>query len=119
MIGALTQRQGQFRTGKYLGKSPNVASAPFFTYEQIGDKERRYNQIIQNLITTEESIIVKTNYRYDWRVRNWVQLQDGSQYIITAIKQIEDEVNPQAFAILKEGTNVYYYIELTQGNEHD
>lgn len=118
MIGALSQRQGQFRTGKYLGKAPNVASAPFFTYEQIGDKERRYNQIVQNLITTEESIIIKTNYKYDWRVRNWVLLQDGSKYIITAIKQIEDEVNPQAFSVLKQGTNVYFYLELTQGNEN-
>ena len=116
MIGALSQRQGQFRTGKYLGKAPNVASAPFFAYEQIGDKERRYNQIVQNLITTQESIIIKTNYKYDWRVRNWVLLQDGSKYIITAIKQIEDEVNPQAFSVLKQGTNVYFYIELTHGN---
>lgn len=119
MIGAMTQRQGQFRYGKYLGKSPNEASAPFFTYEQIGDKERRYNQIVQNLITTEESIVIKTNYKYDWRVRNWVQLQDGNPYIIRNIKQAEDEVTPQAFQVLKEGFDTYYYLELTQGREYD
>lgn len=119
MIGALTQRQGQFRTGKYLGKAPNVASAPFFTYEQISDKERRYNHIVTNLITTNESIVIKTNYEYDWRVRNWVQLQDGNRYVINSIKNIEDEVNPQVFDVVKNGTDTYYYMELIQGNEYD
>lgn len=114
MLGALSQQQGQFRTGRYLGVRPsnNVASAPFFTYEVMGERERRYNQIVQNLITVEDSVIIRTNYNHKWLNQAMVQLQDGKRYIIVNMKFYEEEINPQAFALLREGVDTLFYLEL-------
>lgn len=114
MIGALSQQHGQFRYGKYLGIVPsnNVNSAPFFTYEIMGEKERRYNQVVQNCITVENSIIIRTNYMYQWLNQAIVELQDGKLYMINNIKEYEEEINPQVYSTVKQGTDVLYYLEL-------
>lgn len=120
MLGALSQQQGQFRTGRYLGVVPSndVSSAPFFTYELIGEKERSYNQIVQNLITVEESVIIRTNYQHDWRNQARVQLQNGRQYMIINMKHYEEEINPQVFADVRAGVDTIYYMELVGCDEN-
>lgn len=121
MIGALAQQSGQYRTGKYLGLNNvfNDASAPFFAYEKVGEKEKRYNQIIQNLITTENSTIIKTNYMHKWLNQARVKLQDGKLYMITNIKYIDEEINPQAFAVVTESPDILYYLELLEVDESE
>ena len=114
MIGALSQKQGQFRYGRYIGIVPsnNVANAPFFTYEQMSDKDRRYNHIIQNLITTETSIVIRTNYNYNWQNQAKVLLQDGKFYIINNITEQEEEINPQVYSLVRQSSDKLYYMEL-------
>lgn len=121
MLGALTQRQGEFRYGRYLGVQPsnNVADAPVFTYERMGANDRRYNHIVQNLITVEDSVIIRTTYRYNWLNQAFVVLQDGHRYIINVIKEYDEEVNPQVFDTMINGSDVLTYMELINAEEFD
>lgn len=121
MLGALTQRQGEFRYGRYLGVQPsnNVADAPVFTYERMGPNDRRYNHIVQNLITVEDSVVIRTTYHYNWQNQAFVVLQDGHRYIINIIKEYDEEVNPQVYDIMKNGSDVITYMELINAEEFD
>lgn len=114
MLGALSQQHGQYSVGRYLGVRPsyNESNAPLFAYERITQKERRYNQIVQNLITQQESIIIKTNYAYDWRGQALVQLQDGKIYTITNLQAIEEDINGQALSAVIKSSDTLYYLEL-------
>lgn len=120
MLGALGQQQGQYRVGRYLGVIPSddLSHAPFFTYEEMGEKEKRYNHIVQNLITVEESVIIRTNYKYDWRNQARVVLQDGRQYMIVNMREYEEDVNPQAFGTMRTSADVLYYMELVGCDEN-
>lgn len=120
MLGALTQQNGQFRWGRYLGVEPSedISEAPFFTYEEMGEKERRYNQLVQNLITVETSVIIRTNYAYDWRNQAHVLLQDGKKYMIVNIREYEEEVNPQAYAFVLDSADKLFYMELIGEDEN-
>ena len=99
-----SQRHGMYRTGKYQGK--------FFQYEQVNEKAKRYNQIVQNLITSETSTVIMTNYVLDYKVNEYIELQDGCNYIINGIQQAEEDINPQAYAVVKSGVDTLYYMEL-------
>lgn len=118
MIGALTQNFGQFRTGKYLGKRKgNAKNAPFFEYELVKSEEAKYNQIIQNLISSEKSVVIKSTWRLDWCSQSFVKLQDNQIYIINNWQGIEDEINPQNAALVVDGLNTTYYLELIGAEE--
>lgn len=121
MLGALTQRHGEFRYGRYLGVQPsnNVADAPLFTYEELGEKEKRYNHLVQNLITAEESMVIRTSYRYKWLNQAYVYLQDGKRYIITNIREYQEDINPQAFGTILCSSDTMTYMELVGAEEFD
>ena len=121
MLGALTQRQGEFRYGRYLGVQPsnNVANAPIFTYERLGTNDKRYNHLVQNLITVENSVVIKTSYKYNWLNQAYVVLQDGLRYIISNIKEYDEEVNPQSYDTMVNGSDLLTYMELVCAEEFD
>lgn len=110
----IAQQNGQYRVGKYLGHKTDEKDYKFFKYELVKDKAKTYNQILQNLITTEGSTIIKTNYNLQWMNQQYVVLQDERKYIITNIQKIEDDINPQVFGIVKESLDTFYYIELVE-----
>lgn len=119
MLGALSQQGEQYRVGKYLGQRDdfNTAPAPFFTYENISEKTRRFDQIIQNLQTSQNSIVIRTNYTLKWKTQSKVQLQDGCIYIIIQIQEQEEHINPQSATLLKNPCDSLFYLELVQASE--
>ena len=110
----VTQQQGQFRVGKYLGNEGDEHDVRYFQYELVKDKAKTYSHLIQNLITAEGSTIIKTNYNLDWMNQRQVILQDKCKYIITNIQAIEDDVNPQVFGMVLNSLDTLYYIELVE-----
>ena len=116
MLGALTQQGEQYRVGKYLGQKDdfNSATAPFFTYEQISEKTRRFDQIIQNLQTSQNSTVIRTNYAYKWKPQDFVILQDSKEYIIVQVQDQEENINPQSASVLISPCEKMYYLELVQ-----
>lgn len=121
MLGALTQQGEQYRVGRYLGQKDNFnsATAPFFTYEQISEKTRRYDQIIQNLQTSQNSTVIRTNYAYRWKPQDKVVLQDLKEYLIIQVQDQEENINPQSASVLITPCEKMYYLELVQEIEDD
>lgn len=121
MLGALTQQGEQYRVGKYLGQRDdfNGAPAPFFTYEEVSEKTRRFDQIVQNLQTYQNSVVIRTTYSYKWKTQSKVQLQDDKIYIIVQIQEQNQPINPQSVTLLKRSCETLYYMELVQASEDD
>lgn len=121
MLGALSQKNDQYRVGKYLGEEDdyNIATAPFFTYEEINNVVKRFDQIIQNLQTCQGSVIIRTNYNYKWKTQSRVKLQDGHIYTIIQIEEQENEISPQSSAIITIPCETLYYMELIQASEDE
>lgn len=121
MLGAMTQQGEQYRVGKYLGQKDqfNSASAPFFTYEEVSERTRRFDQIIQNLQTSQNGLIIRTNYGYTWKPQDKVELQDKKVYIITQVQDQEESINPQSASVMAVPADTLYYMELVQESEDD
>lgn len=121
MLGALTQQGEQYRIGRYLGQRDdfNSASAPFFTYEHISEKTKRFDQIIQNLQTSQNSLVIRSNYKFKWKAQDKVLLQDRKVYIIIQVQEQTEHINPQSASVLREPCETLYYMEIIQEDEDD
>ena len=121
MLGALTQQGEQYRVGRYMGQEDNFnsATAPFFTYEEVSEKTRRFDQIVQNLQTSQNSVVIRTNYCYKWKTQSKVLLQDQKVYIIVQIQEQNQPINPQSASVLRNSCETLYYMEVVQASEDD
>ena len=103
----------EFRYGKYLGiKNGLEQETKMFKYEILTDKDYQYSSVARNLITTKESIGIRTSYQLGWKINGIVELQDGCLYLIRSIKSTMDWNAPQVNSIVKNSGVVLHYLEL-------
>lgn len=105
----------QFYFGKYLGKKLNndfIEKPKEFRYEIVNPKDKRYYHLVQNLITSDHSIVIKTSWNLDFKPQATIMLADGEKMLITNMKDYEEDYEPQANMLLKDAHKVIY-MELT------
>ena len=106
----------QFYWGEYLGKNSNAkyneAKPKRFRYEILSPKERRYLQVVQNLIVADASIVIKTTWDIGFENQGVVVLQDGMKCLITNSKELVEEQEAQVNMLVKNAPKTIY-MELT------
>ncbi len=106
----------QFYWGAYYGKMPNAqfdkSKAKQFRYEILNPKDRRYLHIVQNLITADEAIVIKTTWDIGFENQGRVVLQDGSTYLISNVRELTEEHEAQVNMLVKNAPKTIY-MELT------
>lgn len=114
ILGALATQGNQFYVGHYFAKNRPIQQGQgmYFKYEQVNDKSTRYHQLVQNLITSDSSIVIRTSWNMGFEVQGKVELADGTICIINNIQEQQSVINPQANAIVKNAQKLYY-LELT------
>jgi predicted phosphatase len=93
--------------------SPQDAGQPF-DYEIIDPKSRSYQMLIGNLSGTGNVLVIKTNDPYEWKEKTFVALQDERLYIIESIREDLENVNKEAFRLLKDVIGIEYILRLIE-----
>lgn len=114
MLDCLKVNNAQFFSGMYLGNSKELDYPKnlYFKYEQLTEQQKRYYHLVANLITSEDDLIIRTNWNLDFKVQDKVKLNDGQIYTIKNIQVLTLSINPQANALVKDA-NKMYYLEIT------
>ena len=117
VLGIYTPEANQFYWGKYYGKQDsngkyNQAKPKQFKYEIIDPKNYRYLHVVQNLITADCSVVIKTTWDIGFENQGTIELQDGSRILINNLKELVEEQEAQVNALLKKAPKTIY-MELT------
>lgn len=106
----------QFYWGQYLGRKDkaefNQMPPRQFRYEIVSPKDKRYLQLVQNLISHDGSIVIKTTWDLGFENQGVVMDADGDRHLISNMQFLIEEEEAQVNAIIKNAHKTYY-MELT------
>lgn len=86
-----------FRTGIYYDKYPAIGDTDTgkrFRYDELTERRRAYSQPIMNLLSREGRYTIITTSLIDFKVGEYVLLQNGIMYTIQETAS-EEDINPQ------------------------
>lgn len=116
VLGSYIPESNQFYWGLYLGKKDknqfNQAKPKQFRYEILNPKDYRYYHIVQNLITADCSVVIKTTWDVKFENQGIVQLADGSRLLINNMKDLTEDFEAQVNVLVKM-QHKSTYLELT------
>lgn len=100
----------QFESARYAPK--DYLHYKFIRVRRVGDRERRFNPIIQNLMASPDSVLLCTSSRYDYEPRQHVYYKD-KWYEIASVNEINEDLNPQSLLLVRGGC-AQYILELME-----
>lgn len=106
MLAAMQSNPLQFEKARYcedyIDGTEQIDRTKFkvFKAERVSDNEIRYSQPIQNLITSQDSIVLRTNWSLDFKIQKQVYFR-GSWWLIQSAKKSFRDVNPQTLGLLR------------------
>lgn len=86
-----------FRSGTYFSKRPTINSpepGQHFRYDELSERRKAYSQPIMNLLAREGRYNIITTSLIDFKVGEYVLLQNGVMYTIEETAS-EEDINPQ------------------------
>lgn len=85
--------------------------------EIIGDMEKRWSTVIQNMITSANSTLLRTASIYSYAPRQHVMYR-GEWYEIRSVLEVPTDVNSQALSLV-HGGNSQFILEIVKVNGYD
>lgn len=79
--------------------------------DPISDNETRWSTALQNVITVSKSTLIRTAYGYPYEADQRLFYRD-SWWVITSIKEIFMDINPQSLSLVKPMPQ--YVLEIIQ-----
>lgn len=114
MIDALAALgHNQFEWATYYPVKDDRNMSRQFKFEQVSEREQQYSQPIQNLITAQGSIVIRTSWSIGFEMQHDVVLR-GKRYIITNLTSVSLDISPQVRGLLKRNPNEQYILELVE-----
>lgn len=83
----------------------------------VSEDEKRWSTVIQNLMTSADSTIIRTAYCYDYAPRQHIMYR-GKWWEIRAVTEVTQDVNTQTLALVNGG-NRQFIIELGEVDGYD
>lgn len=83
----------------------------------VSENEKRWNTVIQNLITCADSTIIRTAYVYDYKPREHIFYRN-KWWEIQSVGEITQDVNPQTLGLVVGG-NRQFILELMEVDGYD
>lgn len=75
------------------------------------ENEKRWDTVISNIVTTEDSAVLKTMYNYDYKVSQHIFYR-GAWWQIRNIGERSQEINPQALLLVRPEINKQTILEI-------
>lgn len=84
----------------------------WFKYAIVSDKEKQWNTPIQNLVSSQNTLVIKTSWDLPFKVDDRVIL-NGENYLIRRCSRKTTDINEQSAALLKSSFSAYWEIEVS------
>lgn len=98
--------------------SPKVYTAyKLIQVSVVADNERRWSTVIQNLVTTADSVVIRTAYRYDYEPRQHIFFRN-QWWEIRGVTEVSADVAPQALGLVKGG-QIQVIMEIVRVDGYD
>ncbi len=106
---------GQMEIARWVEKEYDKYQ--FIHVELVGDQEKRFSIVIQNLMTNSNNLLLRTADIYDYKPRQHVFYRD-KWWEIKSVGDDMTAVNPQSLALVAGGTQ-QYILELGEVDGYD
>ena len=83
----------------------------------VSENERRWSTVIQNLMTTADSILLRTSYVYDYKPRQHVFFRNR-WWEIRSVADVTQDISSQATALVNRGAQ-QFVLELAEVDGYD
>ena len=83
-------------------------------YEILSYPKKSFGELINNLILTQGTLTIKTNWDIGWQPKQYFVDNYGKRYIINDIQIMPQEVNPQVLAVAMVNPDTDFVLNLTQ-----
>jgi hypothetical protein len=107
-LGFLKPRRGYVMTGSY--RDTPKSSPMWFDYSIVDRPSKGYSEIINNLITTREGLVIRTAWDCGFKPKGYVSTQDGQFWTIEQVQT--DNNNNEALRFLAENPTAEFIIAL-------
>jgi REP element-mobilizing transposase RayT len=108
ILDFLENKEGYFSKGYY--RKYKDSDPKFFTYKIITNTNERFDALINNLMTVNNSVVIQTPFNIDFEINGFVTLQDGNLYLIETIQK--DVKNSRALIFFKDSAKTEYILGL-------
>lgn len=117
MIQALKSLgHNQFEYARWCeGKDPTHYK--IIRVEVVREDEKRWSTVLQNLLTTSDSTVLRTAYAYPYQRRQHIFFRN-TWWEIQSVGEMSQDVNPQSLALVSGG-NTQCVLELLQVDGYD
>lgn len=85
--------------------------------EALDPSSAQFNTVIRNLMTSDDSNVVRTADRYDYKPRQHLYFR-GKWWEIRRVTEIPADIAPQALRLVKGG-NMMWALEIGEANGYD
>ncbi len=112
LVDMFSQNFRQYYRGKWF--KMDSKQGKYFEFSIEWDREKVFNQPVMNLLGEVSKLIIETNYHFDFRAQDVVEMEDGSRWIMDKVVAQRSEINEQANAMFTDNVNTLYRIDLTR-----
>lgn len=81
--------------------------------EVVSENERRYNVIMQSFKLDVNSIVLRTNYIYDYKIADEVYYRNKWWYV-KSVNNVSQDISPQALSIINSDISYQSVLELSE-----
>lgn len=106
-----TNNDIQFLTGTKYNKKTDYEGEKF-RYAILENQRKSFGTITGNLMENQGAMSIETHFDLEWKVNQFVVLQDGTRWIINSVTKMEQEVNPQVLLTFKTNEETMYVLSL-------
>lgn len=84
----------------------------WFKYAILSDKEKQWNTPINNLVSEQDTMLIRTSWDLPFKVDDKVLL-NGVPYLIRRCSRKLSDINEQSLGLLKSSFSAYWEIEVS------
>ena len=107
-LDILKPRRGFTQTGSY--RRYTTDSPDYFEYKDVDYPSKRFGDVINNLITDDNSRVIRTIWDCGYEVNGFICTQDGKTWTIVTI--IHDNKNAENLRLLQSNPSAEFVIGL-------
>lgn len=108
LLDLLAPKEEYVLTGTYREKKDGPGA--YFEYKEIDYPTRTFGEVIDNIITTQRRMTIRTRWNLDFCINGYVVTQDGRMWIIEQVQS--NSFNAQNLRFMQKNPNSEYILSL-------
>lgn len=108
VLDLLAPKEEYVLTGTYRKKKDGPGA--YFEYKEIDYPTRTFGEVIDNIITTQRRMTIRTRWNLDFCINGYVVTQDGQMWTIAQVQR--NSYNAENLRFMQKNPNSEYILSL-------